>query len=81
MFKVGDRVRVVKEFCQNKTCLQKIGTIANIANKSFGVYDVEFDFAFPMAHNGSNGRCKDGYTWTYTGDCLELVNGFEVDLL
>lgn len=60
-FKVGDRVKCIKEYDDNKDIVGKVGTIREISLPS---YIVEFDNEIEKGHNGF-GVGKKGYCWNF----------------
>ena len=82
-FKVGDKVKVLREFEGNTHCIGWVGTVifirSYIYSESKTIY-VKFDQKFKNGH-GSDGYGIYGYCWNYDENCLELVNGMSVELI
>ena len=74
-FKVGDRVRVIKDCDGAKKGM--VGTIAVVDKSTPKTIGVKFDKKFYGGHSLS-GRCKFGYGhWVYL-DCIELISGNKI---
>lgn len=77
-FKVGDRVRVIKDYASAKKGM--VGTIAVVDNPElYGakMIGVKFDKRFQGGHD-LNGMCKCGYgQWVYP-DYIELISGNKI---
>lgn len=71
-FKVGDRVRVIRQFAYNTYIIGKIGTIRIIANN--GEIGIEFDEYIHGHDLHVLGKCKYGYGWYCPDDILEPVH-------
>ena len=72
-FKVGDRVRVIKDFDGAKKGM--VGTIAVVSDEK--IVGVKFDKKFYGGHSLDR-RCKWGYGhWIYP-DCIELISGNKI---
>ena len=68
-FKVGDRVRVVREGYSH--CV-KVGMTGLIVVKTGKCFGVRFDNAFADGHS-LDGRCKNGHGQWLIGEDLELI--------
>jgi hypothetical protein len=79
-FKLGQRVKCIKEYDDNRQIIGKLGYIINVTG--YGV-TVEFDNEFEMGHNGHN-RGHDARCWDFSGEsglkCIEVVNVAEKQL-
>ena len=72
-FKVGDRVRVIKDCDGAKKGM--VGTIAVVSDEK--IVGVKFDKKFYGGHSLA-GRCESGYgQWVYP-DCIELISGNKI---
>ena len=72
-FKVGDRVRVIKDYDSAKKGM--VGTIAVVRDEK--IVGVKFDKKFYGGHI-LGGRCEHGYgQWVYP-DCIELISGNKI---
>ena len=69
-FKVGDRVRVVRESLSHGAKVGMTGLIVVKTGKCFGV---RFDNAFADGHS-LDGRCKNGHGQWMLGEDLELIS-------
>ena len=71
-FKVGDRVRAVKEYGENKSIVGKVGTIKHITGDTpYKRYAVEFDETIRNGH-ACNKKGKSGHCWWCDGNVIEL---------
>lgn len=71
-FKVGDRVRAVKEYGGNKSIVGKVGTIKHITGDTpYKRYAVEFDETIRIGHT-CNKKGKSGHCWWCDGNVIEL---------
>ena len=68
-FKVGDRVRVVREGFGHRAKAGMTGVIVINTERNFGV---RFDNAFTGGHS-LYGECEDGYGQWLPGYCMELI--------
>ena len=72
-FKVGDRVRVIKDYDSAKKGM--VGTIEVVRDEK--IVGVKFDKKFYGGHI-LGGRCEHGYGhWVYP-DCIELISGNKI---
>ena len=71
-FKVGDRVRAVKQYNWNTSIVGKIGTIRVFAGN--GDAGVEFDENIGGHDLHVYGKCKDNHGWYCSNDILEPVH-------
>ena len=72
-FKVGDRVRVIKDFDGAKKGM--VGTIAVVRDEK--IVGVKFDKKFYGGHLLA-GRCESGYGHWVFPDCIELISGNKI---
>lgn len=72
-FKVGDRVRVIKDFDFAKKGM--VGTIAVVSDEK--IVGVKFDKKFYGGHI-LGGRCEHGYGLWVFPDCIELISGNKI---
>lgn len=69
MFKIGDRVRVIKN--NDFAIVGMVGTI-KYQNMGYEVHGVEFDTAFQGGHS-CRGYVKEGHGQWVDSECLELI--------
>ena len=75
-FKVGDRVRVIKDCDGAKKGM--VGTIAAVRDGKDGkIVGVKFDKKFCCGHS-LEGRCEFGYGHWMFPDCIELISGNKI---
>ena len=72
-FKVGDRVRVIKDYDLAKKGM--VGTIAVVRDEK--IVGVKFDKKFYGGHSLA-GRCESGYGHWVFSDCIELISGNKI---
>lgn len=72
-FKVGDRVRLVKDY----DSAAKAGMAGILAVKKGHSLGVRFDRPFERGHSLS-GNCEAGYGYWVTHDCLELISNNKI---
>lgn len=72
-FKVGDRVRVIKDFDGAKKGM--VGTIAVVSDEK--IVGVKFDKRFWGGHD-LNGGCEFGYGHWVFPDCMQLISGNKI---
>ena len=72
-FKVGDRVRVIKDYDLAKKGM--VGTIAVVRDEK--IVGVKFDKKFYGGHV-LGGRCERGYGYWVYPDCIELISGNKI---
>lgn len=72
-FKVGDRVRLVKDYVDAKAGM--VGTLAVIEEDC--LHGVRFDRPFKYGHT-LWGKCEDGYGYWVFQDCLELISNNKI---
>ena len=68
-FKIGDRVKAVKEYDGNKNIVGKIGTIVGMCSCGCGLIAVEFDDNIGSGAHTCEGKGKDGHCWW----CLDYI--------
>ena len=68
-FKIGDRVRAVKEYDGNKNIVGKIGTVIELCDYCTYNICVEFDNIIGFACHNCGGKGKDGHCW-WCSDCI-----------
>ena len=72
-FKIGDRVKAVKEYDGNKNIVGKIGTVIALYDYGTGNIGVEFDDKIAFGVHTCGGKGKDGHCWWCSDDTLEPV--------
>ena len=72
-FKVGDRVRIIKDFDGAKKGM--VGTIAVVSDEK--IVGVKFDKKFYGGHSLA-GKCEFGYGHWVFPDCIELISGNKI---
>ena len=72
-FKIGDRVKAVKECDGNKNIVGKIGTIVGMCGCGCGLIGVEFDDNIGRGAHTCEGKGKDGHCWWCPDYTLEPV--------
>ena len=72
-FKVGDRVRVIKDYDLAKKGM--VGTIAVVRDEK--IVGVKFDKKFYGGHSLMS-RCESGYGHWVFPDCIELISGNKI---
>ena len=75
-FKVGDRVRLVKDYDDAKAGM--VGTLA--VKEEDCLHGVRFDRLFKYGHD-LWGKCEAGYGYWVSQDCLELVDGNKIVII
>ena len=70
-FKIGDRVRAVKEYERNPNIVGKIGTVITMCDCDIGV---EFDDEIGFCGHTCGGKGKDGHCWWCPDYIIEPVD-------
>ena len=68
-FKIGDRVKAIKEYSGNYEIVGKIGTIVGMHGCNCGLIGVEFDDNIGRYAHTCEGKGKDGHCWW----CLDYI--------
>ena len=72
-FKIGDRVKAVKEYDGNKNIVGKIGTVIALHGYGADNIGVEFDDKIGFDGHTCGGKGKYGHCWWCSDDTLEPV--------
>ena len=72
-FKIGDRVKAIKEYSGNYEIVGKIGTIVGICGFNCGLIGVEFDDKIGVGGHDCEGKGKYGHCWWCHDYILEPV--------
>ena len=67
-FKVGDRVKCIKEFDNNAVAVGKVGTVIGVIS-----YKTHVEFDDFIDGHSCGGEGKRGYCWNFNEDYLELA--------
>ena len=73
-FKIGDRVKAVKEYDGNKNIVGKIGTVIALHGYGADFIGVEFDDEIDFGGHSCDGKGKDGHCWWCLDRILEPVD-------